>query len=127
MLRPQDRSNIRNISHSGHNLRPKNTGVIEVQAFADRLVVVRRRAAWPARQALLLGPALGVEALEAGLGAVVDVAHHLGHGVVAGLLGDEPVHLLGHPPVGRVALGRVRSSSRCIASRALSCITKRTR
>ena len=37
---------------------------------------------------------------------VVDVAHHLGHGVVAGLLGDEAVHLLGHDPVGGVALGR---------------------
>ncbi len=55
-------------------------------------------------QAAGFGAALGVEALEAGLGRVVDVAHHLGHGVVAGLLGDEPVHLLGDGPVGGVAL-----------------------
>ena len=50
------------------------------------------------------GAALGVESLEGGLGRVVDVAHRLGHGAVARLLGDEAVHLLAHHPVGGVAL-----------------------
>src|SRR5690606_7804814 len=52
-----------------------------------------------------LGAARGVEALEGGLGRVVDEAHGLGDGPVAGLLRDQPVHLLAHDPVGGVALG----------------------
>ena len=85
-------------------------------------------AGWSAALAPHLGPPLGVEALEGRLGAVVDEGHQLGHGLVAGLArrsgGASPGRPGGRP--GGPG-GSVRSSSRCMASRALSCITKRTR
>ena len=74
---------------------------VDVTVDTPNLVQCRRRSA---QLAPGLRPSLGVEALEAGLGRVVDEAHRLGDGVVAGLVGDEPVHLLAHDPVGRVAL-----------------------
>lgn len=51
-----------------------------------------------------LCPSFGVQALEVVL-VVVDKGHGTGKGPVAGLLGDEAVHLLGHPAVTGVALG----------------------
>src|SRR3546814_12944501 len=52
-----------------------------------------------------LGGTFGIEALEGGLGGVIDEAHALGDGPVAGLLGDQAVHLLGATAVRRVPLG----------------------
>ena len=69
----------------------------EVADFPGIFLPVPRRSAG-------LGTTLGVEALEVGR-AVVDVGHGGGDGVVAGHLGDGPVHLLGHRTVGRMALG----------------------
>ena len=71
------------------------------------------------RVATGFGGPFGAEALEGGLGRVVDEAHALGDGAVPGLVGDEPMHLLRDPAVGRVALGPERSSRTCMADLAL--------
>src|SRR3546814_3012387 len=63
-----------------------------------------------------LGAALGVEALERRLRGVVDEAHGLGDGVVAGLVGDEPVHLLADDAIGGVA----RSDERRVGKECVS-------
>src|SRR5581483_3637471 len=52
-----------------------------------------------------LRQALGAEPAQVVV-ALVDEAHGLGQPVVAGLVADEPPHLLAHGPVGGVPLGR---------------------
>ena len=83
--------------------RPK-ASTSEAEAEDEARVVIRparHGVACPlgslATEPLGLCPPLGVEALEPGLGRVVDVAHHLGHRVVAGLLGDKRCASAGPP------------------------------
>ena len=55
------------------------------------------------RSAALIGPALGVQTPQVGVG-VVHEAHHLGERAVARSLGDQAMHLLGDPAIRGVAL-----------------------
>src|SRR5438094_893814 len=87
---------VSTLRHAGAPLRRRDrtTCATEVARATGRA----RTGAGDLQQALLGQPTLGLEALEPGLlvVAVIDVAHEGGNRLVAGLLADEAVHLLGH-------------------------------
>ena len=101
----------------GVDSRLKNCGNDKTASLVDRFIgatdrptaadpVLRvRRFRWlvPRRTAPLLDQALGLQAFQLHLG-MIGKGHRSGDGVVACLLGDEPVHRLADTPVCRMAL-----------------------
>jgi len=58
---------------------------------------------------------------------MVGKAHGFGDGMMTGPIRDQPVHLLAHAPVGRVALWSSPKLDHVHASRAFMSMTNRTR